>query len=102
VGDSILGCGAHLGAGAILSNVKSIKGTIRVSLGQELIETGLRKFGAILGDQVEVGCNSVLNPGTLVGAHALIYPLSSVRGTIPPRMIYKGKNDLVPYQQDLK
>jgi NDP-sugar pyrophosphorylase family protein len=102
VGDSILGCGAHLGAGAILSNVKSIKGTIRVRLGQELIETGLRKFGAILGDQVEVGCNSVLNPGTLVGAHALIYPLSSVRGTIPPRMIYKGKNDLVPYQQDLK
>ena len=98
VGDSVLGCGVHFGAGAIMSNVKSIKATVKVKVDREVIDTGLRKFGAILGDEVEVGCNAVLNPGTLVGAHSIIYPLSSVRGSIPPRMIYKGKGDLVPFQ----
>lgn len=98
VGDSILGSGAHLGAGAIISNFKSTKEPVKVKLGEDILETGLRKFGAILGDEVEVGCNAVVNPGTLIGAKSLVYPLSSVRGFIPGGMIYKHKGELVPYR----
>lgn len=98
VGDSILGRGTHLGAGAIISNLKSNREPVKVRLGEIIIETSMRKFGAILGDGVEVGCNAVLNPGTLVGAHSLIYPLTSVRGYIPRDMIYKGRDELVPYR----
>jgi len=98
VGDSILGLGAHLGAGCIVSNFKSTKEPVKVRIGDMVIETGLRKFGAIVGDGVEVGCNSVLNPGTLVGAGSLIYPLTSARGYIPPRMICKSREEMVPYR----
>ncbi len=97
VGDSVLGFGVHLGAGAITSNLKSTDGTVQVRLEHKVIDTGLRKLGAILGDGVEVGCNSVLNPGTLVGKGSLIYPLCSVRGYVSSKMIYKGQDDMVPY-----
>ncbi|NMB00336.1 MAG: UDP-N-acetylglucosamine pyrophosphorylase [Firmicutes bacterium] len=97
VGDSILGRGVHLGAGAIISNFKSTKEPVKVRVGEEVIETGLRKLGAILGDEVEIGCNAVLNPGTLIGAKTVVYPLSSVRGYIAGGMIYKGSGDIVPY-----
>lgn len=89
VGDSILGYKSHMGAGAITSNVKSDSSLVTVNTGEEKIETGLKKFGAILGDNVEVGCNTVLNPGTIVGKCSNIYPLSCVRGIIPPKSIYK-------------
>lgn len=95
VGDSILGYKAHMGAGSITSNVKSDKTLVVVKSGSESIETGRKKFGAILGDFVEVGCNSVLNPGTVVGRRSSIYPLSSVRGVIPQDSIYKAKDDIV-------
>ena len=89
VGDSILGYKSHMGAGSITSNVKSDKSLVAVKDGSERIETGRKKFGAILGDFVEVGCNSVLNPGTVVGPHTNIYPLSCVRGAVPGDSIYK-------------
>ena len=89
VGDSILGYKSHMGAGSITSNVKSDKTLVTVKDGDEKIETGRKKFGAILGDYVEVGCNSVLNPGTVVGPHTNIYPLSCVRGAVPGDSIYK-------------
>ena len=89
VGDSILGYKSHMGAGSITSNVKSDKTLVTVKNGAETIETGRNKFGAILGDHVEVGCNSVLNPGTVVGPRANIYPLSCVRGAVPGDSIYK-------------
>ena len=89
VGDSILGYKSHMGAGSITSNVKSDKTLVTVKNGAETIETGRKKFGAILGDHVEVGCNSVLNPGTVVGPRANIYPLSCVRGAVPGDSIYK-------------
>ncbi len=89
VGDSILGYKAHMGAGSITSNVKSDKTLITVNNGTEKIETELKKFGAMLGDYVEVGCNSVLNPGTIIGKNSNIYPLSSVRGVVPCESIYK-------------
>lgn len=89
VGDSILGFKSHLGAGAITSNVKSDKTLVTVKNGSEKIETGLKKFGAIIGDGVEIGCGSVLNPGTVVGRNTNIYPLSCVRGIIPADSIYK-------------
>jgi len=95
VGDSILGYKAHMGAGAITSNVKSDKTLVVVKDGKDKIETGLKKFGAMLGDYVEVGCNSVLNPGTVVGRNTNIYPLSSVRGVIPANSIYKSKDNIV-------
>lgn len=95
VGDSILGYKSHMGAGSITSNVKSDKKLVIVKNGKEQIETGLKKFGAMLGDEVEVGCGSVLNPGTVVGKHTNIYPLSSVRGVIPEHSIYKNKNEIV-------
>jgi NDP-sugar pyrophosphorylase family protein len=90
VGDSILGYKAHIGAGVILSNLKNTGGTVRVKYRDASIETGLRKFGAILGDNVEIGCNSVLNPGTVVGKNSIVYPLSSVRGYIPENSIFKS------------
>ena len=89
VGDSILGYKSHMGAGSLTSNVKSDKTLVVVKNGGEKVETGLKKFGAILGDNVEVGCNSVLNPGTVIGRNTNIYPLSSVRGTVPENSIYK-------------
>lgn len=95
VGDSILGYKAHMGAGSITSNVKSDKKLVIVKSKDEEIETGLKKFGAMLGDYVEVGCNSVLNPGTVIGRNTNIYPLSSVRGVIPQKSIYKNKNEIV-------
>lgn len=95
VGDSILGYRAHMGAGSITSNVKSDKTLVVVRFGQEAIPTGLKKMGAMLGDFVEVGCNSVLNPGTVIGRESQIYPLSSVRGTVPERSIWKSAGNVV-------
>ena len=89
VGDSILGYKSHMGAGAVTSNVKSDKTLVAVKNGSEIIETGLKKFGAILGDHVEVGCNSVLNPGTVIGRCSNIYPTSCVRGVVPENSIWK-------------
>ena len=89
VGDSILGHRAHMGAGSITSNVKSDKTLVVVRNGEERLETGRKKFGAILGDHVEAGCNSVLNPGPILGRNASVYPLSSVRGAVPPDSIFK-------------
>ena len=90
VGDSILGYKSHMGAGSITSNVKSDKTLVTVRMGEEAVETGLKKMGAMLGDLVEVGCNSVLNPGTVIGRESNIYPLSSVRGVVPARSIWKS------------
>ena len=101
VGDSILGFKAHMGAGSITSNVKSDRTLVAVRAGKPggadtaEIKTGLKKFGAVLGDFVEVGCNSVLNPGTVIGRHTNIYPLSAVRGVIPENSIYKAKDNIV-------
>lgn len=95
VGDSILGYKAHMGAGSITSNVKSDKTLVVVRAGEESLETGLKKFGAMVGDQVEVGCNSVLNPGTVIGKEANIYPTSMVRGFIPAGTIYKRQGEIV-------
>ena len=89
VGDSILGYRAHMGAGSVTSNVKSDRSQVTVKGSGETLETGLKKFGAMLGDHVEVGCNSVLNPGSVIGRNSNIYPLSSVRGTVPPNSIWK-------------
>ena len=95
VGDSILGFKAHMGAGSITSNVKSDKMLVMVTYDGKKIETNLKKFGAMLGDNVEVGCNSVLNPGTIVGKNSNIYPLSCVRGYVKENSIYKNKNEIV-------
>ena len=95
VGDSILGYKAHMGAGSITSNVKSDKTLVVVHQPGDPIETGRKKFGAILGDNVEVGCNSVLNPGTVVGRRSSIYPTSCVRGVVPEDSIYKDKDNVV-------
>lgn len=89
IGDSILGYKSHTGAGAITSNLKSDKSLVTVLLGGEKVETGVKKFGAMLGDNVEVGCNSVLNPGTVIGKNTNVYPLSFVRGYVPENSIYK-------------
>ena len=91
VGDSILGYRSHMGAGAIASNFKLDHSNITLRAGEEALETGLRKFGAILGDFAEVGCNSVLCPGTVIGKGSLVYPLTRVRGTIPGNSIYNGE-----------
>lgn len=101
VGDSILGYKSHMGAGSITSNVKSDKTLVVVKNGTEEIATGLKKFGAMLGDHVEVGCNSVLNPGTVIGRNTNVYPLSMVRGVVPSDSIYKKKNDIAR-KEDLK
>ena len=95
VGDSILGYKSHMGAGSITSNVKSDKTLVVVKNGAEQIETGRKKFGAILGDNVEVGCNSVLNPGTVLGRGVSVYPTSCVRGAIPENHIFKAPGDIV-------
>ena len=95
VGDSVLGYKAHMGAGSITSNVKSDKTLVVVKSEGGNIETGLKKFGAMLGDQVEVGCNSVLNPGSVIGRQTNIYPLSRVRGYIPEKSIYKDSGNIV-------
>ena len=95
VGDSILGYKSHMGAGSITSNVKSDKKLVIVKNGEEKIETGLKKFGAMIGDGVEVGCGSVLNPGSVIGKNTNIYPLSSVRGVVPENSIYKNQNEIV-------
>ena len=95
VGDSILGYKSHMGAGSITSNVKSDKTLVVVKNGVERIETGRKKFGAILGDHVEVGCNSVLNPGTVIGRNTSVYPTSSVRGASPADSMFKAQNDIV-------
>lgn len=94
VGDSILGYKSHMGAGSITSNVKSDKLPVIIKNEGENILTGRKKVGAMLGDNVEVGCNSVLNPGTVIGRESNVYPTSCVRGVVPPRSIYKGKNDI--------
>lgn len=95
VGDSVLGYKSHMGAGSITSNVKQDKTLVVVKSEQGNMETGLKKFGAMLADNVEVGCNSVLNPGTVAGRFANIYPLSMVRGYVPEYSIYKKKGDIV-------
>lgn len=95
VGDSILGYKAHLGAGAITSNVKADKKPTMVRLGGEAVETGMKKFGAIIGDHVEIGCNSVLNPASVIGRESVIYPLSMVRGFVPPNSIYKTQGEII-------
>ena len=98
VGDSILGFKSHMGAGSITSNVKSDKTLVVVKSGEERIETGLKKMGAMLGDHVEVGCNSVLNPGTVIGRNSNVYPTSCVRGVIPADHIFKGPGKVVAKQ----
>lgn len=95
VGDSILGYKSHMGAGSITSNVKSDKKLVVVKSPEGQIETGIKKFGAMLGDEVEVGCGTVLNPGSVVGSHSNIYPLSSVRGFVPANSIYKKQGEVV-------
>ena len=95
VGDSILGYKSHMGAGSITSNVKSDKTLVVVKDGEDHIETGLKKFGAMLGDYVEVGCNSVLNPGSVIGRHTNIYPTSCVRGVIHENSIFKKNGEIV-------
>jgi len=95
VGDSILGYKAHMGAGSITSNVKSDKKLVVVKTTNGNIETGIKKFGAMLGDEVEVGCGTVLNPGSVVGKQSNIYPLSSVRGYVPANSIYKKQGELI-------
>ena len=94
VGDSILGYKAHMGAGSITSNVKSDKLLVVIKNGKELIETGRKKVGALIGDNVEIGCGSVLNPGTVIGRNSNVYPLSSVRGVIPANSIYKKQGEI--------
>ena len=106
VGDSILGYFSHMGAGSITSNVKSDKKNVIVRDGSEKVETGIKKFGAMIGDYVEVGCNAVCNPGTVIGRHSNVYPTSCVRGVVPADSIWKdngeiirktGNNDEVPF-----
>ena len=100
VGDSILGYYSHMGAGSITSNVKSDKKNVIVHADGGNIETGLKKFGAMLGDYVEVGCNSVLNPGTVIGKHCNIYPTSCVRGVLPENSIHKNDGTIIRKKED--
>ena len=100
VGDSILGYRSHMGAGSLTSNVKSDKTLVVIKDGENRIETGRKKVGAILGDYVEIGCNSVLNPGTVVGRNTNVYPGSSVRGAIPANSIYKRESEIVSRRED--
>ena len=99
VGDSILGYHSHMGAGSITSNVKSDKTPVVIRCGEEQMDTGRKKVGAMLGDYVEVGCNSVLNPGTVIGRGSHVYPLSSVRGTVPANSIFKDPAHIVPQRE---
>ena len=100
VGDSILGYFSHMGAGSITSNVKSDKKLVVVHNGTELIETGIKKFGAMLGDYVEVGCNAVCNPGTVIGRHSSVYPTSCVRGVIPENCIFKNSGAVIERKEN--
>lgn len=100
VGDSILGYKSHMGAGSITSNVKSDKKLVVIKNGIEKIETGMKKVGAMLGDNVEIGCGSVLNPGTVIGRNSNVYPLSSVRGVVSQNSIYKNQNEIVEKKID--
>lgn len=100
VGDSILGYKSHMGAGSITSNVKSDKKLVVIKNGIEKIETGMKKVGAMLGDNVEIGCGSVLNPGTIIGRNTNVYPLSSVRGVVGKNSIYKNQNEIVEKKID--
>lgn len=100
VGDSILGYKAHMGAGSITSNVKSDKKLVVVKTPEKNIETGIKKFGAMLGDEVEVGCGTVLNPGSIVGKQTNIYPLSSVRGCVPANSIYKKQGEVAEKKEE--
>lgn len=95
VGDSVLGYKSHMGAGSITSNVKSDKTLVTVKTPDGKVETGLKKFGAVLGDNVEIGCNSVLNPGTVIGRGTNVYPVNSVRGFVPENSVYKDKDKVV-------
>ena len=95
VGDSVLGYKSHLGAGAVTSNVKSDRTVVKVKNGEKIIETKLKKFGAMVGDNVEVGCNSVLNPGTVIGRNCRVYPLSRVRGVVKENSIFKSEDNIV-------
>ena len=95
VGDSILGYKAHMGAGSVTSNIKTDKTLVTICCGSERMDTGLKKIGAMLGDFVEVGCNSVLNPGTVIGRHSNVYPTSCVRGTLPEGHIWKNDGTVV-------
>jgi len=95
VGDSVLGYKSHMGAGSVTSNVKSDKTLVVVKSGDEHVETGRKKFGAVLGDFVEVGCNSVLNPGTVIGRRSSVYPTSCVRGVIPEDSIHKNDGTVI-------
>lgn len=95
VGDSILGYRSHMGAGSITSNIKSDRTNIKIRVGDSVIETGMRKIGAFLGDYVEIGCGSVMNPGTVIGKRTIVYPLSMVRGYIPENSIYKNQGEVV-------
>lgn len=101
VGDSILGYKAHMGAGAITSNVKGDKTAIVIRDGNTQYETGLKKCGAFLGDHAEIGCNCVLNPGTIIGKHTQVYPLNSVRGVVPKKHIYKTAENIVEKRSDI-
>lgn len=94
IGDSILGFKSHLGAGSITSNLKSDRSLVTIKVGDTKLATNLKKFGAIVGDNVEVGCNSVLNPGTVIGRHSTVYPLSMVRGIVPANSIYKKQGEV--------
>lgn len=100
VGDSILGYKSHMGAGSITSNVKSDKKLIEIKYKEERIPTNMKKIGGLLGDYVEVGCGTVMNPGTIIGSHSNIYPLSSVRGFVPENSIYKNQNEIVTKRED--
>ncbi len=100
VGDSILGFHAHMGAGAITSNVRADRKPVIVHAEDEEISTGLKKFGAMLGDHAEIGCNTVMNPGTVIGRNTIVYPLSMVRGCVPADSIYKGRSDIVAKRED--
>lgn len=100
VGDAILGYRSHMGAGSVTSNVKSDKTPVVIRYGTESVSTGRKKCGAMLGDFVEVGCNSVLNPGTVIGCHSTVYPLSSVRGFVPERHIFKSREEIILKRED--
>ncbi len=95
VGDSILGYHAHMGAGSITSNIKADQTPVTIRFPEQIFPTGLRKMGAMLGDWVDIGCNSVLNPGTVIGPHTNVYPLSMVRGSVPANSIYKKAGEIV-------
>lgn len=99
VGDSVLGYCAHMGAGSVTSNVKGDKSLVTVAIGQERVPTNRKKCGAMLGDYAEIGCHSVLNPGTVIGVGSQVYPLSSVRGYVPSEHIYKSSDRVVPKQK---